>query len=107
MSLGVYLRVVRLTEVFEANITHNLGKMAREAGIYMACWRPEEVGITHASQLVEPLEKGLALLKSDPERFKALNPANGWGDYEGFVKWVEKYLEACRANPDAEVDASR
>jgi hypothetical protein len=28
---------------FSANITHNLGKMAGEAGIYEACWRPGEL----------------------------------------------------------------
>ena len=30
-------------EVYSANITHNLGGMAREGGIYQACWRPEEI----------------------------------------------------------------
>lgn len=44
MSLDVYLTAVRPTEVFSANITHNLGEMADKAGIYKACWRPEEIG---------------------------------------------------------------
>jgi hypothetical protein len=29
--------------VFDANVTHNLGAMAEEAGIYTACWRPNEL----------------------------------------------------------------
>ena len=29
--------------VFEANITHNLSRMAREAGLYEACWHPHEL----------------------------------------------------------------
>ena len=33
---------------YSANITHNLGKMAEEAGIYKHLWRPEEIGITKA-----------------------------------------------------------
>lgn len=109
MSLDVSLQAVRTrTEtVFSANITHNLNKMAGEAGIYEALWRPEEVGITTAVQLIEPLRKGLALLRSDPERFKKLNPKNGWGDYDGLVRWVAEYLEACEANPDATVEADR
>jgi hypothetical protein len=53
------------------------------------------------------LQRGLALLRSDPERFRTLNPPNGWGDYEGFVVWVERYLEACRENPDAEIRISK
>ena len=81
--------------------------MADEAGIYRHIWRPEEIGITQAKDLIEPLEKGLALMKSDPERFIALEPPNKWGTYEVFVPWVESYLNACRENPDAEIGVSR
>lgn len=94
-------------EVYEANITHNLNRMAEEAGIYKALWRPEEIGITKAQQLVEPLTAGLALLRSDPARFEKLNPDNGWGDYAGLVGFVSRYLEACKAHPNAEVKVSR
>ena len=94
-------------EVFKANITHNLNKMATEAGIYEALWRPEEIGITNALQLIPILEKGLALLQSDRERFVAFNPENGWGSYDAFVPWVKRYLDACRKWPDAKVEASR
>lgn len=107
MSLDVYLKAVRPTEVFSANITHNLGRMAREAGIYEALWRPDEIGITTAEQLIEPLTAGLALLKSDPPRFEAFNSPNGWGLYEHFVPFVEGYLEACKENPDAAVSVWR
>lgn len=92
---------------YSSNITHNLGRMAAEAGIYKHLWRPEEIGITTAAQLIEPLATGLALLKSDPPRFEAFNSPNGWGLYKHFVPFVEKYLEACRQNPDAEVSVSR
>lgn len=107
MSLDVYLNAVRRTEVYAANITHNLNAMADAAGIYKHLWRPEEIEITKAEQLIEPLRAGLALLRSDPQRFKAHNPPNGWGDYDGFVQWVAEYLAACEANPDAEVAVSR
>jgi len=96
-----------LDEVFECNITHNLGPMAYEAGLYKWLWRPEEVGATHTRQLIEPLRKGLDLLQSDPERFQKFNPANGWGDYHGLVKFVSKYLEVCEKYPDAEITVSR
>lgn len=107
MSLDVTLTAVRPTEVYWANITHNLGKMAEAAGIYYALWRPEEIGITHADQLTPLLEEGLSLLKSDPKKFEQFNSPNGWGMYEHFVPFVEKYLEACRENPDAEIRACR
>ena len=94
-------------DVYSANITHNLNKMAEAAGIYEHLWRPEEVGAAKASDLVEPLEKGLRSLLADPGKFKPLNPSNGWGNYEGLVEFVEKYLEACRKYPDAVVRVSR
>lgn len=94
-------------EVFHANITHNLNTMAEEAGIYQHLWRPEEIGITKARQLIEPLTIGLALMKRDPERFIALNPPNGWGSYEDFVPWIWRYIDACCEYPDAEVSVSR
>jgi len=93
--------------VFDANITHNLGRMAEAAGIYYHVWRPEEVGITEAKQLIEPLHQGLALLKEDPARFKSYDAPNDWGRYDHFVPWLERYLEACEAYPDAEVWVSR
>ena len=107
MSLDVMLTVVRPTEVYWRNITPNLSRMADEAGIYESLWRPEEIGITKASELIEPLTVGLELLKSDPERFKLFNASNGWGDYDNLIDFVETYLDACKANPDAEVSVSR
>jgi hypothetical protein len=107
MSLDVTLTKVMPTTVFSSNITHNLGGMARVAGIYKALWYPDMIGITKAAQLIEPLWVGLALLKSDPKKFEKFNSPNGWGMYEHFVPFVEKYLEACQDNPDAEVSVSR
>lgn len=65
--------------LFRANITHNLGKMAEVAGIYEALWRPDEIGITHAAQLVSPLAAGLGKLISDPEGYRCLNPSKWLG----------------------------
>lgn len=107
MSLDVILTAVRPTEVFSANITHNLGAMADEAGIYKACWRPEEIGITTAGQLIEPLRNGIAQMKADPGRFEKHNSPNGWGSYKIFLPWLERYLDACEKNPDARVSVDR
>lgn len=93
--------------VFERNITHNLNVMAREAGVYLAMWRPEELSATKAKDLIEPLSKGLELLLSYPERFKLLNPSNGWGDYDGLVSFVSKYMYACKEYPEATIEVSR
>jgi hypothetical protein len=95
MSLDVYLKVP------------GIQTMADKAGIYRELWRPDEIGITTAGQLIEPLEKGLAELKARPEYFRRFNPENGWGTYEGLVEFVEKYLAACRTHPSAHVGVWR
>lgn len=107
MSLDITLTAIRPTSVFEQNITHNLVEMAEAAGLYAVMWRPDENGVEIAAQALPILEAGLAALKADPERFKALNPSNGWGTYGGFVKAVEAYIEACHENPDATIEVSR
>lgn len=93
--------------VYSANITHNLGRMADQADIYMALWRPDEIGIKTAAQLIDPLRAGLERLQADPDHFKSFNPENGWGDYDGLVSWVARYLHACEEYPDAEISVSR
>lgn len=103
----VAIQVEEGDEVYSANITHNLGRMADEAGIYQCLWRPDEIGISKASQLITPLRDGLALLQTEPERFRKFNPPNGWGTYEGLIEFVRNYLAACERYPDAEVSVWR
>ena len=121
MSLDVYLigekvttecrcrdcgNVHEVTEdaiLFDSNITHNLGDMASEAGIYEALWRPSDIGATKAKDIIELLEKGLAILESRPNHFKKFNSPNGWGMYENFVPFVKEYLEACKTYPEAKI----
>lgn len=140
MSLDVYLDRKRWVsydecktyaeeneQVYRANITHNLTKMASEAGIYEALWRPyklikgynipendyhaeyefEERHTIQASEIIELLENGLSDLKARPKYFKKFNSDNGWGMYEDFVPFVEKYLEACKKYPNAIITVSR
>jgi hypothetical protein len=140
MSLDVYLKRKKWVsydeakthteeneEVYWANITHNLGKMADEAGIYEALWRPHRLREGYnipegdynaeydsedrceikAKELIDRLEKGLADLKERPEHFETFNSPNGWGMYKHFVPFVEKYLEACKEYPDAIIEVYR
>jgi hypothetical protein len=120
MSLDVYLKrnrylsydagktyIQEYEQVYGANITHNLGKMAKEVGIYEAIWRPEEINKTMASEIIELLEEALVDLKLKPQYFKEFNPTNGWGSYEVFVDFIEKYLDACRDYPNSFIEVSR
>jgi hypothetical protein len=94
-------------ELYSANITHNLNKMADAAGIYKALWRPEEIGVTKAIQLIIPLSQGLVVLLGDRPRFEEFNPPNGWGSYDALITFVKGYLSACVEYPDSEVSVSR
>ena len=94
-------------EVYWANITHNLCDMAEAAGIYKALWRPEEIGISRAVDLIDPLTEGLEKLRADPEKYRAFNAPNNWGKYENLVSFVEQYLAACRKHPTATINVSR
>lgn len=127
MSLDVYLKENEYGSVYHSNITHNLGHMAAEAGIYEACWRPyrlkpgynipeaayelewefEQDSVTLAKDIIPLLEHGLEDLKQRPEYFKQFDSPNGWGLYEHFVPFVEEYLDACKKYPNAVVEVSR
>ena len=112
--------------LYSSNITHNLNRMADEAGLYEALWRPymlkteidfgddysaeykfEEENPSKAHELIAVIEKGLADLKAKPKHYEKFNSSNGWGMYEHFVPFVEKYLEALKEFPDADVEISR
>lgn len=93
--------------VFEGSTTHNLTEMAREAGVYLAMWRPEDIGATTAKDIVDALAKGIAAMEADPDRFKAFNAPNGWGTYDDFLELLKKYHQACTEHPDAIIEVGR
>lgn len=125
MSLNVSLEVDKIhdcnckycgynedKELYSANITHNLNKMADAVKIlnstlYYYLWRPEEIEVTHAYQLIEPLTIGLKELKDKPNVYKLYDSLNGWGKYIHFVPFVENYLKACIEYRDAKIYISR
>ena len=113
MSLDVDLMVTKPVSVYSNNITHNLGKMAsfvklnNGMTLYEVMWHPEERGLYFARDISELLDEGFNILLSEPNFYKTFNPENGWGDYDGLVKFVYEYRNACWDNPDAELDVCR
>lgn len=117
----------RREEVYSANITHNLGKMADEAGLYEALWRPhrlkpgynipednhkaeweyEDNNPVRAHEIIEIIEKGLEDMKARPKHYEKFNSSNGWGMYHDFVPWIERYLAALKEFPESEVVCDR
>lgn len=113
MSLDVDLMVTQPVSIYSGNITHNLGKMAKEVKVgegrtlYDILWRPDEHGYVYAREISEMLDEGWNILLSDPEKYKRYNPENGWGSYDGLCSFVYRYRNACWDNPDAELRVSR
>lgn len=107
MSLDIHLSQVQETEVHWQNITHNLNKMADVAGFYKALWRPEEIPITKAKELLPYLEKGVADMRENPEKYMYHSAENGWGTYEQFLPWLDTLIQACKDYPESTISVSR
>lgn len=90
-------------EVYWRNATHNLSPMWRQAGIRDALYESE--GQT-AGSILPTLRLGLAKMVASPAEYKALNPKNGWGSYEGALDFLRTVIAACEANPDAIIEVS-
>lgn len=46
------------------------------------------------------LDKALVEFDIKPERFKKLNPENGFGDFDSFKGFIRELRDACLLNPD-------
>jgi hypothetical protein len=106
MSLDFYLMKTMPTSVFSGNCTHNLTEMAAAANLYKPLWHPEQLGYTKAHELIPALTRGLKDLVDHPAKYKAFDPVNGWGSYDGFVKFTANVLDACVREPDADIQTS-
>lgn len=89
---------------FETNITHNLGKMFRDAGVYDILWHGDD---RRAGEQVAALEAAVTMMEADPERFSALSASNGWGTYEQALPWLREVVTAFKEYPDATLRCSR
>jgi hypothetical protein len=106
MSLDIYLNIEvdtggdspRTIEIFSRNITHNVAPMWRKAGVWRALYESEGM---LAGDLVECLEKGVTDMAVHRDEYEMLNPANGWGDYQGALDFLTEFTAECRSNPKA------
>jgi hypothetical protein len=46
------------------------------------------------------LNYALSALLGEPDKFKALNPANGWGSYDGLIEYIVNLLKMSKEHPD-------
>lgn len=83
------------------NYTSNVAPMWRRA-------MPETDGLTgmeemNAGEAAAVLREGIARMEADPEPYRALNPENGWGDFDSQLTALRELAHACEASPQAVV----
>ena len=105
MSLDFSLIETSPHEVYSANVTHNLMKLATAAGICKYLWYPKETEIKTAGELAEKLRAAIADMEDRPDYYKQFDPPNKWGSYEGFIPWLKSLLAACEEHPNASLKA--
>lgn len=104
MSLDIHLSDVVETEVFWQNITHNVNKMWRKAGVYEALY--ESHG-KRAGEFVEILEAGLEDMLNNFGDYKKLDAENGWGKTEHAIRFLYFTLKAFKQYPNGTIGVSR
>lgn len=53
----------------------------------------------NASDAVPHLRKAIAAMEDEPNKYRAMNPENGWGNYEGALSYLRKMLIECVQHP--------
>lgn len=91
----------RSDESEDLNITYNLSAMLKEAGFEGWSWCTNKPAVIVGRHMIAILNR----MQEDPERWRAMNPPNGWGDYDKCLQgrmraWAEV---AAAAGPDDKV----
>ncbi|MEU6397849.1 hypothetical protein ABZ867_12815 [Streptomyces cinnamoneus] len=79
--------------------TSNVARMWTDAlGHRLSDLADQNAGDSHPA-LVAAVDKLLA----DPDHYRAMEPSNGWGDYEGAVAYLAALRDACLVHPKAQI----
>jgi hypothetical protein len=57
----------------------------------------------NASEALAALQRAVAAMEADTGKYEAMNPPNGWGDYEGALDYLRRLMDACAAHPKATI----
>ena len=104
LDIGLYVEVdtggtsLRAIHLYDANYTGNVYPMWEKAGVYEVLY---ESGGVEASAIIPILEDGIADMELQIDAYSALNPPNGWGNYEGALSFLHSLLAACKRDPRA------
>lgn len=84
------------------NYTSNVAPMWTEALGH----RLADLNEQNAGNSLPALQRAVADMKADPAKYEAMNPRNGWGNYEGALDYLRNLRDACAVYPNATISIS-
>jgi len=101
MSYDIWLEIDNsegkpVTVVEIGNYTSNVGVMWRDA---LGGKRLRDFDRAPCSEAAGPLAAAVERMEADPDKYREMDPPNGWGDYEGALKFLRTLSEACAEHP--------
>jgi hypothetical protein len=79
-------------------MTSNVARMWRAAGIDLS-----EVDGEPAGEWLPKLRDAIRNMKADPEKYRLMNPSNGWGSYETCLEFLTALERDWAAHPKATI----
>lgn len=70
-----------------------------------ACY--ESVEPLFGRDMVDVLDRATSWMRTHPEEFTSLDPGNGWGDFDGALRYLETIFEAAKKWPSGMFQVSR
>lgn len=80
------------------NMTSNVAPMWRLAGADLAEFEDKLAG-----DVLPVLQAAITDMDAHPEKYRPLNPPNGWGSYESCLKFLIELRDEFRRHPKATV----
>ncbi len=74
------------------NYTHNVNGMIRAAGMD---WSAEAIRKMTCEQFAHEVRLVFKVWDANPDRFRAMNPENGWGSYDSLRAALEEFVDKC------------
>ncbi|MFE9372275.1 hypothetical protein ACFYM2_21245 [Streptomyces sp. NPDC006711] len=65
--------------------------------------RLADLADAYAGDSFPALQRAVAAMEAEPDEYRAMNPKNGWGDYDGALNYLRALRDACAAYPKARI----